>query len=60
MGYVDRMRAKFPVKWGVQTMGIYFQIRSRFMVFVKPKGLLQNGDENHIYRQPLAYLNRYD
>ncbi len=30
------------------------------MVFVKPKGLLQNGDDNHIYRQPLAYLNRYD
>ncbi|MEY8394284.1 DUF6783 domain-containing protein [Lachnospiraceae bacterium 45-P1] len=28
VGYVDRMRAKFPAKWGVQMMGMNFQTRS--------------------------------
>ena len=30
VGYVDRMRAQFPAKWGVQMAGMNFQTRSRF------------------------------
>ena len=29
VGYVDRMRAKFPAKWGVQMMGMNFQTLSK-------------------------------
>ena len=28
-GYVDRMRAKYTAKWGVQLAGMIFQTRSR-------------------------------
>jgi len=34
MGYVDRMRAKFPAKWGVQITGMKFQTRSREDVII--------------------------
>ena len=29
VGYVDRMRAKYTAKWGVQLAGMIFQTRSR-------------------------------
>ncbi|MGN8632508.1 DUF6783 domain-containing protein [Blautia sp. HCP3S3_G3] len=31
-GYVDRMRDKFPSKWGVQMPGMNFQTRSRLPI----------------------------
>ena len=29
VGYVDRMRVKFPASWGVQRIGMNFQTHSR-------------------------------
>ncbi len=42
-GYVDRMRAKYTAKWGVQLAGMIFQTRSR----TDPPGTEVSGcDEN--------------
>ena len=36
MGYVDRMRAKYTAKWGVQMAGMNFQTRSSTSLFKFP------------------------
>ena len=38
MGYVDRMRAKSPAKWGVHLAGMNFQTRSRSPCIKKSNG----------------------
>ena len=36
VGYVDRMRAKYTAKWGVQMAGMNFQTRSSTSLFKFP------------------------
>ncbi len=70
MGYVDRMRAKYTAKWGVQLAGMIFQTRSsdktvicNFLAYLYEEGCLNReyGNPKDLFEEivrpiPFFYL----
>ncbi len=59
VGYVDRMRAKSPAKWGVHMVGMNFQTRSRIEVLRAANKLDDTVDMEAVRNYSRCYYQRH-
>ena len=60
VGYVDRMRAKYTAKWGVQMAGMNFQTRSRVKSVIRKRTTRRFCDEWEEKKNDFGSTDGYD